>query len=83
MMKRLGNFVVAVVVCACAAGARAQVTIDTVTVGNPGNAGELSGAGAGGYGSDRISYVPPTIADNDVGFRVAEVSEPRPLDLPR
>jgi sulfatase modifying factor 1 len=30
------------------------VTIDTVTVGNPGNAGELSGAGAGGYGPDRI-----------------------------
>ena len=25
-----------------------------VTVGNPGNAGELSGAGAGGYGPDRI-----------------------------
>ncbi len=26
----------------------------TVPVGNPGNAGELSGAGAGGYGPDRI-----------------------------
>ena len=25
-----------------------------VTVGNPGNAGELSGAGAGGYGPNRI-----------------------------
>ncbi len=30
------------------------VTIDLVTVGNPGNAGELSGAGAGGYGPNRI-----------------------------
>ncbi|UCG16696.1 MAG: SUMF1/EgtB/PvdO family nonheme iron enzyme [Phycisphaerales bacterium] len=28
--------------------------IDTVPVGNPGNDGELSGAGAGGYGPDRI-----------------------------
>jgi len=39
-----------------AAGAGlAQVTIETVPVGNPGNAGELSGFGAaGGYGSDRI-----------------------------
>lgn len=53
-MKRIGNFVVALAVCACAAGAQAQVTIETVTVGNPGNAGELSGAGAGGYGPDRI-----------------------------
>jgi len=30
------------------------VVIDTVPVGDPGNAGELSGAGAGGYGPDRI-----------------------------
>jgi hypothetical protein len=30
------------------------VVIDTVTVGNPGNTGELSGAGAGGWGSDRV-----------------------------
>jgi sulfatase modifying factor 1 len=30
------------------------VVIDTVTIGNPGNAGELSGEGAGGYGPDRI-----------------------------
>jgi formylglycine-generating enzyme required for sulfatase activity len=54
MMKGIGNFVVALAVCACAAGARAQVTIETVTVGNPGNTGELSGAGAGGYGPDRV-----------------------------
>ena len=31
------------------------VTIDTVLVGDAGNAGELSGAGAGGFGPDRIS----------------------------
>ena len=37
MMKGIGNFVVALAVCACAAGARAQVTIETVTVGNAGN----------------------------------------------
>ena len=30
------------------------VTIATVPVGNAGNAGELSGSGAGGWGSDRI-----------------------------
>jgi len=29
-------------------------SLETVTVGNPGNAGELSGAGAGGFGPDRI-----------------------------
>jgi len=32
----------------------ANIVIDTVPVGNPGSAGELSGAGAGGFGSDRI-----------------------------
>ena len=30
------------------------VTFDWATVGNPGNAGELSGEGAGGYGPDAI-----------------------------
>ena len=34
--------------------ARAEVVIATVTVGNAGNAGELSGEGAGGGGPDRI-----------------------------
>lgn len=38
----------------CASIASAAVNIETVLVGNPGNAGELSGAGAGGYGPDRI-----------------------------
>lgn len=36
------------------AGAQANIVIDTVPVGNPGNVGELSGAGAGGAGPDRI-----------------------------
>ncbi len=31
-----------------------EVVIETVIVGNPGNAGELSGEGAGGIGPDRI-----------------------------
>ena len=34
--------------------AQANITIDTVAVGNAGNAGELSGSGAGGYGPDRV-----------------------------
>ncbi len=33
---------------------QADVVIETVTIGNPGNAGELSGTGAGGEGPDRI-----------------------------
>jgi len=41
-------------VLACACGARATVIIDPVPIGNVGNTGELSGAGAGGYGPDRI-----------------------------
>jgi len=40
--------------CACAVTASADVIIDTVTVGNPGNAGEWSGESYGGYGPDRI-----------------------------
>jgi MYXO-CTERM domain-containing protein len=35
-------------------GSASAVNIETVPVGNPGNAGELSGSGAGGYGPDRI-----------------------------
>jgi len=53
-MKVLSGIVMAVaVVLACCLGAQA-VNIETVPVSNPGNAGELSGAGAGGYGPDRI-----------------------------
>jgi sulfatase modifying factor 1 len=36
------------------AGTVSAVNIETVPVGNPGNTGELSGDGAGGYGEDRI-----------------------------
>jgi formylglycine-generating enzyme required for sulfatase activity len=38
----------------CASPGWANVVIETVPVGNAGNAGELSGAGAGGTGPDRI-----------------------------
>jgi len=48
-------FAVSAVITLLCLGTLAQaVTIATVPVGNPGNAGELSGAGAGGYGPDRI-----------------------------
>ena len=45
---------VGVAVVGLVAGPAIAVTIATVPVGNVGNAGELSGAGAGGYGTDRI-----------------------------
>ena len=54
MLKGIGSLLAVVAVGACATGALADVVIDTVTVGNPGNTGELSGSGAGGYGPDRI-----------------------------
>ena len=58
-LKRINSLGVVVRVCALAVlawvpGAQAGIVIDTVPVGNPGNAGELSGTGAGGYGVDRI-----------------------------
>jgi formylglycine-generating enzyme required for sulfatase activity len=49
----LSMVTVAAVVCGSVA-AEAGVVIETVLVGHPGNAGELSGAGAGGSGPDRI-----------------------------
>ena len=42
------------VLLAGASGSPGAIVIDTVTVGNPGNAGELSGEGVGGWGPDRI-----------------------------
>ncbi len=45
---------VAGLVAVCASGASATIVIETVPVGNPGNPGELSGAGAGGFGPDAI-----------------------------
>jgi len=53
-MKTTDLTALVVGLCGCAVATRAEVKIDTVTVGNPGNAGELSGAGAGGMGPDRI-----------------------------
>ena len=47
-------FLAVLIYLALPAGAQI-VNIETVTVGNPGNAGELSGAGAGGTGDTRIS----------------------------
>jgi formylglycine-generating enzyme required for sulfatase activity len=44
----------AAVLLAAGGMAFGQISIETVPVGNPGNAGELSGEGAGGYGPDRI-----------------------------
>jgi sulfatase modifying factor 1 len=53
-MKTTAMVLLAMAVCTWGVGAQADVVIDTVTVGNPGNTGELSGAGAGGFGPDRI-----------------------------
>jgi formylglycine-generating enzyme required for sulfatase activity len=47
----VGTFCLVAAWCVAAHG---QVTIETITVGNPGNPGELSGTGAGGYGPDRV-----------------------------
>ncbi len=52
--KSLFRFGAALVAAALLATTAQAIDIDTVTVGNPGNAGELSGEGAGGYGPDRI-----------------------------
>jgi len=55
MTMRTGKMAAVVAMLfACASGAQAFVNIETVPVGNPGNPGELSGEGAGGYGADRI-----------------------------
>ncbi len=55
MQKSVIIIVAAAAFLVCGSGVRADwVDIETVTVGNPGNAGELSGEGAGGWGPDRI-----------------------------
>jgi len=51
---RARYFLVSCLALLCLGGVAQAVTIDTVPVGDPGNAGEWSGAGAGGYGPDRI-----------------------------
>lgn len=50
----IGYALLAVLASHSASSAQGQVTFDTVTVGNPGNTGELSGAGAGGTGPNGI-----------------------------
>jgi formylglycine-generating enzyme len=51
---RVVSVMAALVLAVTASAARAEISIEFVTVGNPGNAGELSGEGAGGYGPDAI-----------------------------
>jgi len=53
-MAGMTGMAVAAIVCLAVGMAQADITIDTVRVGNANNTGELSGAGAGGYGTDRI-----------------------------
>jgi len=53
-MERLFAVTAALALLGFSIAASAAITIDTITVGNPGNAGELSGSGAGGDGPDRI-----------------------------
>ena len=76
----MSPWIVNVVALACVSGAQADVVIDAVPVGNPGNAGELSCEGAGGGCEARIcgavDYV-YNIGKHEVdrdGFRVAEAS---------
>ena len=62
MKKLITICAVVVTILAISSAARADVlnmgpgltSLETVPVGNVGNAGELSGAGAGGYGPNRI-----------------------------
>jgi formylglycine-generating enzyme required for sulfatase activity len=54
MMKCFMTFVVVSMVAAAGSAARADVEMEWVVVGDPGNAGEVSGAGAGGTGPTRI-----------------------------
>ena len=53
-MKKLLVVTAALVLLSLSIFAQANITIDTVTVGDAGNAGQLSGQGAGGFGPDRI-----------------------------
>jgi len=54
-VKAVTRAVVAAMVClSLVPAAAAEITIETVSVGNPGNAGDWSGESYGGYGPDRI-----------------------------
>ena len=61
MGRRSLAITVLVVLCAASSGwadvfnmGPGLTSLETVPVGNPGNTGELSGSGAGGYGPDRV-----------------------------
>jgi formylglycine-generating enzyme required for sulfatase activity len=54
MIFQYVNRIVVIAAILLATGLVRAVEIDLVTIGNPGNAGELSGSGAGGSGIDRI-----------------------------
>ncbi len=51
-MNKMGKMAAVVVVVALCAVAQAEIVMETVTVGNPGNEGEWSGESYGGYGPD-------------------------------
>ncbi len=53
LSRKFFAIVVAGVLLACGVGAQA-IVMETVPVGNPGNAGEWSGESYGGFGDDRI-----------------------------
>jgi formylglycine-generating enzyme required for sulfatase activity len=53
-MKASGTWVSVCVAVGLLAATGLGLNMETVTVGDPGNAGELSGSGAGGSGEDRI-----------------------------
>ena len=53
-MKNVIQVVCVAVVCVSLVSAASAVDIETVPIGDPENAGELSGSGAGGNGPDRI-----------------------------
>ena len=53
-MKKVSVLVAALALLCLGTLAQADITIETIPVGDLGNAGELSGDGAGGFGPDRI-----------------------------
>ena len=54
-MSRIKIVLTLLPIVLCASSVQAEVVIETVTVGNPGNIGENSGESEpGGYGPDRI-----------------------------
>ena len=66
MKKAIQIICVAAIVVGLGSTAVAKVNIETVPVGNAGNAGELSGAGAGGSGVDRVCGAV------DYGYRIGK-----------